>query len=200
MFKQLCCFCIYDRVKLYLEDFDYCFFFIFQDVIVWFSFFLEGNIQVGWCYKFCDYVIVDCIKMLIGVCVNLKLFCEICVYWNLGVILKVGFVIVRMLCDDLILDVIGWCKVINGSKQVLNMMWFVLVKFFYGIEILLMNFKGICFMVRDIIFFYLLLQSIFMISLRIQKIFQKFFLEINMWGIQYILFCGKFIVRIYQCI
>jgi len=51
--------------------------------------------------------------------------------------------------DDSTLDVIGRCKVTNGSKQALNMMWFVLAKFFYGIETLLMNFKGICPMVRE---------------------------------------------------
>ena len=87
--------------------------------------------------------------MLIGACANLKPSCEICAYWNSGVILKVGPVIVRMSRDDSTLDVIGRCKVTNGSKQALNMTWFVLAKFFYGIETLLMNFKGICPMVRE---------------------------------------------------
>lgn len=82
--------------------------------------------------------------MLVGACANLKPSCEICAYWNSGVILKVGPVTVRMSRDNSTLDVIGRCKVTNGSKQALNMMWFVLAKFFYCIETLLMNFKGIC--------------------------------------------------------
>lgn len=116
---------------------------------MWPSSLPESNIQVGWRYKFRDHVTVDCTKMLIGACANLKPSSEICAYWNSGVILKVGPVTVRMSRDDSTLDVIGRCKVTNGSKQALNMMWFVLAKFFYGIETLLMNFKGICPMVRE---------------------------------------------------
>lgn len=92
---------------------------------------------------------VDCTKMLIGACANLKPSCEVSAYWNSGVILKVGPVTVRMSRNNSTLDVIGRCKVTNGSKQALNMMWFVLAKFFYGIETLLMNFKGVCPMVRE---------------------------------------------------
>ena len=92
---------------------------------------------------------VDCTRMLVGACANLKPSCEICAYWNSGVILKVGPVTVRMSRDSSTLDVIGRCKVTNGSKQALNMMWFVLAKFFYCIETLLMNFKGICPTVRE---------------------------------------------------
>lgn len=118
-----------------------------KDTTVWPSSPPDGTIQVGWRYKFRDLVTVDCTKMLIGACANLKPSCEVCAYWNSGVILKVGPVTVRMSRDNSTLDVIGRCKVTNGSKQALNMMWFVLAKFFYGIETLLMNFKGVCPMV-----------------------------------------------------
>lgn len=118
-----------------------------QDTSVWPSSLPDSTIQVGWRYKFRDLVTVDCTKMLVGACANLKPSCEVCAYWNYGVILKVGPVTVRMSRENSTLDVIGRCKVTNGSKQALNMMWFVLAKFFYGIETLLMNFKGVCPMV-----------------------------------------------------
>ena len=87
---------------------------------------------------------VECSTLFIGACSNLKPSCEICAYWNAGAILRVGHVTVRMSRDSATLDVIGRCKITNGSKQALNMTWFVLAKFFYVIETLMLNYKGLC--------------------------------------------------------
>jgi len=67
-----------------------------------------------------------------------------CSYWNSGAILKVGPVTVRISRDNTTLDVIGRCKITDGSKQALIMTWIVLTKYFYVNETLLMNYKGIC--------------------------------------------------------
>ena len=82
--------------------------------------------------------------LLIGACANLKPSCEMCSYWNSGAILKVGPVTVRISRDNTTLDVIGRCKITDGSKQALIMTWVVLAKYFYVNEALLMNYKGIC--------------------------------------------------------
>lgn len=65
-------------------------------------------------------------------------------YWQTGMVLKVGNVFVRFARDSLTLDLIGRCKITHGSKQALNMTWFVLAQFYYVIEMLLRNYKGVC--------------------------------------------------------
>lgn len=116
-----------------------------QDTTVWPESLAEGHIQIGWRYKFRDRVTADCVTPLfIGACTNLKPSCELCAYWNSGAILKIGPVNVRMSLDDSTMDVIGRCKITDGSKQALIMTWVVLAKYFYVIETLLSNYKGIC--------------------------------------------------------
>lgn len=116
-----------------------------EDTEIWPKSQTEGHIQVGWRYKFRDRVTVGSVMPLfIGACANLKPSCELCTYWNSGVILKIGPVIVRMSCDDTTVDMIGRCKITDGSKQALIMTWVVLAKYFYVFETLLTNYKGIC--------------------------------------------------------
>lgn len=89
-------------------------------------------------------MIVDSIApLLIGACANLKPSGELCCYWNSGAILKIGPVTVRISRDNATVDVIGRCKITDGSKQALIMTWVVLAKYFYVNETLLMNYKGI---------------------------------------------------------
>ncbi|XP_074610204.1 uncharacterized protein LOC141864376 isoform X2 [Acropora palmata] len=116
-----------------------------KDTTIWPESLAEGHIQVGWRYKFRDRPTADCVTPLfIGACANLKPSCELCAYWNSGAILKIGPVNVRMSLDDSTMDVIGRCKITDGSKQALIMTWVVLAKYFYVIETLLSNYKGIC--------------------------------------------------------
>ncbi|EDO29795.1 predicted protein [Nematostella vectensis] len=103
----------------------------------------EGHIQVGWRFKFPDEVSAECSTLVIAACRNYKMNSELHGYWERGLILKVGDVLVKISREAAFLDVIGRCKITHGSKQALNMTWYNLAQFFYVADTLLSNYSGL---------------------------------------------------------
>ena len=119
---------------------------------VWPSSVSENFVQVAWQYRFPDPVSADCSAIIIAACRNFKKSCDINCYWQHGIVLGVGHVVVRISREGDNLDVIGRSEVTNGSKQALNMTWYVLAQFLYVIETHLSNYLGMCPEVSDVIF------------------------------------------------
>jgi len=103
----------------------------------------EGHIQVGWRFKFPDEVSSKCATLIIGACRNYKMSSDIYCYCQRCLVLKVGDVMVKISHDGSYLDMIGRSRITHGSKQALNMTWFILAQFFYVTDMLLQNYSGL---------------------------------------------------------
>ncbi|KAK3728436.1 hypothetical protein QZH41_009482, partial [Actinostola sp. cb2023] len=110
---------------------------------IWPSAVPEGHIQVGWRFKFPDEISSKCSTLIIGSCRNFKMSSDIYCYCQRCLVLKVGDVMVKISRDGSYLDMIGRSKITHGSKQALNMTWFILAQFFYVTDTLLQNYSGL---------------------------------------------------------